>query len=160
MNDQSNHVGVKVGKTKILLVDDHTILREGLTMLINEEPDLVVCAEAQNAAQAQQVLKDHSVDLVILDITLGGTSGIQLTKKLKAKYPDLLILILTMHDEALYARRALRARADGYITKHEAPETIITAIHQVLEGQQYISQRMAAKIKDAESFQPKQRGQQ
>jgi DNA-binding NarL/FixJ family response regulator len=129
-------------KNRILVVDDHAVVRQGLTLLINQEPDLVVCAEADNATRALELIRKQQVDLAIVDISLDGTNGIELTGTIKSQYPDLPVLILTMHDEALYAKRALRAGARGYMTKHEAAETIITAIRLMLSGKEYISETM------------------
>ncbi len=133
-------------KTRILVVDDHPVVRQGLIQLINHESDLMVCAEAENAAQALEVLENESVDIAVVDISLNGTNGIQLTEKIKSKYPDLPVLILTIHDEALYAKRALEAGAKGYVNKREAAETIITAIRLVLSGKQYISEKRAGDV--------------
>ncbi len=133
-------------KTRILIVDDHAIVREGLTLLINQEPDLVVCAEAEDADQALEAIAKHQVDLAIVDISLEGTNGVQLTEKIKSKCPYLPVLILTMHDEASYAKRAFQAGAGGYITKHEAAETIITGIRIMLTGKEYVSETMTQKI--------------
>lgn len=133
-------------RTRILIVDDHPIVRRGLVQLINQESDLVVCAEAEDANQALQAIEKQQVDLAIVDISLDGTDGIQLTEKIKLKYPRLPVLILTMHDELHHAQRALRAGARGYITKHEAAETIITAIRLILSGRDYVSKRMAQKF--------------
>lgn len=133
-------------KSRILIVDDHAIVRQGLRLLIDQEPDLVVCVEADNAADALQLIEEHPIDLAIVDITLNGTSGIELTEKVRSKHPVLPILVLTMHDEALYAKRAFRAGAKGYITKHEASDTIITAIRLMLKGNDYISKTMTQKL--------------
>jgi DNA-binding NarL/FixJ family response regulator len=133
-------------KVKILIVDDHSIVRKGLIQLINEEPDLLVCAEAENAAQALEAIEKQQVDLAIVDISLDGTNGIRLTEKIKSQRPHLPVLILTMHDEALYAKRAFQAGARGYITKQEAAETITTAIRLMLSGKDYISETMAQKF--------------
>ena len=133
-------------KTRILIVDDHPVVRQGLIQLINHEPDLVVSAEAENAAQALEVLEKERVDLAIVDISLNGTNGIQLTEKIKFKYPDLPVLILTIHDEAVYAKRALEAGAKGYVNKREAAETVISAIRLVLSGKQYISEKRAGDV--------------
>jgi DNA-binding NarL/FixJ family response regulator len=127
-----------IGKTRILIVDDHPVVRQGVTSLINMESDLIVCAEAENATQALEVLEKETIDLAIVDISLDGTNGIQLTEKIKSKYPGLPVLILTIHDERDYAERALDAGAQGYVNKREAAETIIAAIRLVLIGKQYI----------------------
>ncbi|MHC4271652.1 MAG: response regulator [Planctomycetota bacterium] len=133
-------------KKRILVVDDHAIVRQGLTLLINQEPDLMVCAEAEDANEALNIIETQEVDLVIVDISLNGTNGIQLTRMIKSQYPLLPILILTMHDEPHYAKLAFQAGAKGYITKHEAAETITTAIHLVLSGHDYIDEMMRQKL--------------
>ncbi len=133
-------------KTRILVVDDHPVVRKGLTLLINSESDLMVCAEAENAAQALEVLEKESVDIAVVDISLNGINGIQLTEKIKSKYPDLPVLILTIHDEAVYAKRALEAGAKGYVNKREAAETVIAAIRLVLSGKQYLKEQMSQDV--------------
>jgi DNA-binding NarL/FixJ family response regulator len=127
-------------------VDDHAIIREGLTMLINNEDDLQVCAAAENAEQALAEIEKDNIDLAVVDISLEGTSGLQLTERIKARNHHLPVLILTMHDEEIYAKRAFRAGAKGFITKHEASETVITAIRMMLAGHDYISDSMTQKF--------------
>ncbi len=134
------------GKSRILIVDDHTVVRQGLILLINQEPDLVVCAEAENASQALETIEKQQVDLAIVDISLDGPNGIQLTERIKSQYSNLPVLVLTMHDEELYVKRAFQAGAKGYITKHEAAETIIIAIRLMLSGKDYISETMKQKF--------------
>ena len=129
-------------KTRILIVDDHPVVRQGLIQLINHEPDLVVSAEAENAAQALEVLENESVDIAVVDISLNGTNGIQLTEKIQSKYPGLPVMILTIHDETAYAKRALEAGARGYVNKTEAAEILIAAIRLVLSGKQYLKEQM------------------
>lgn len=133
-------------KSRILIVDDHTVVRQGLTLLIGQEPDLVVCSEAENASQALEAIEKQQVDLAIVDISLDGPNGIQLTERIKSRHPHLPVLVLTMHDEELYVKRAFQAGAKGYITKHEAAETIITAIRLMLSGKDYISETMKQKF--------------
>jgi DNA-binding NarL/FixJ family response regulator len=133
-------------KARILVVDDHAIVREGLAMLINQEPDLVACAKTENAEDALDVLETEQIDLAIVDISLEGRNGLQLTEQIKSRYPQLPVLILTMHDEAIYAKRAFQAGARGYLTKHEAAETIVAAIRLMLAGKDYISETMAQKL--------------
>ncbi|MHC4912592.1 MAG: response regulator [Planctomycetota bacterium] len=133
-------------KTGILIVDDHPIVRRGLVQLINQEFDLVVCAEAESAEEALEAVKTHQIDLAIVDISLVGTNGLKLTTKIKEQRPHLPVLILTMHDEARYAESAFEAGARGYVTKQEAAETVITAIRLVLGGQQYRSKTRAEKL--------------
>ena len=133
-------------KAKILIVDDHAIVRKGLTLLLNQEPDIMVCAEAESAAQALDIINHQSFDLAVVDITLGSTSGIELTREIKSQYPQLPVLILTMHSKAVYAKRALEAGAAGYITKHEAVETIVDAIRLTLSGKDYITKSIVRKL--------------
>jgi DNA-binding NarL/FixJ family response regulator len=140
MKTKNEHNSKNRNQSDILIVDDHTVVRQGLTLLINQEPDLAVCAEAENAAQALEIIEKQHIDLAIVDISLNGTNGIKLTKRIKSKQPDLPVLILTMHDEVLYVKHALQAGAKGYITKHQAAETIITAIRLMLTGKEYISE--------------------
>jgi DNA-binding NarL/FixJ family response regulator len=133
-------------KTRIIVVDDHPIVRQGLAELINREEDLVVCGQAEDAHQAMQMMKELKPDMVIVDIFLKETSGMELIKDIKARYPSLSILALSMHDESIYAERALRSGAEGYIMKAEATENIIRAIHKVISGQIYLSDAMAPQM--------------
>jgi len=133
-------------KTKIVIVDDHPIVRQGLAELINHEDDLVVCGQAEEAPEAMGVIKAVKPDMVIVDILLKETSGMELIKDIKARYPNLAVLALSMHDESLYAERALRAGAKGYIMKAEATEKVIGAIRKILSGYIYLSEPMAAKL--------------
>ena len=133
-------------KTKIIIVDDHPIIRKGLSDLINQEKDLAVCGQAEDAHEGLQAIKTLNPDMVVVDISLKETSGIELIKDIKTQYPHLPVLALSMHDESLYAERALRAGAKGYIMKAEATEKVITAIHKVMSGELYVSDRMAAKM--------------
>jgi DNA-binding NarL/FixJ family response regulator len=127
-------------------VDDHPVVRQGLAQLINQEKDLEVRGYAEDAFGAMQAIKDVRPDMIIVDLSLKGASGMDLVKDIKIQYPNLPILILSMHDESLYAERALRAGAKGYIMKHEATERVVTAIRRVLAGQIYVSDTMAAKM--------------
>jgi DNA-binding NarL/FixJ family response regulator len=135
-----------VKKTQVLIVDDHPMTRAGLVHLINHQPDLVVCGEAANAARALDILDSSRPDLLLIDITLPGKSGLELIKDVKAMRPELLMLVISMHDESLYADRVLRAGARGYITKHEGGEKLIEAIRHVLSGKIYVSESMSAHI--------------
>jgi DNA-binding NarL/FixJ family response regulator len=136
----------KPRKAQILIVDDHPMTRAGLTHLINHQADTEVCGEAENAAQALDLLATSQPDLVMIDITLPGKSGLELIKDVKAIRPDLAILVISMHDESLYADRVLRAGARGYITKHEGGDKLIAAIRHVLNGKIYVSESMSAHI--------------
>ncbi|MDI6451286.1 response regulator transcription factor [Anaerobaca lacustris] len=133
-------------KHRIVIVDDHPIVRQGLAQLIEQEDDLHICGQAEDAHEAIRAIRELNPNLVIVDISLRTSSGIDLIKDIKAQFPALPVLTLSMHDEALYAERALRAGARGYIMKQEAPEEVVTAIRRVLAGTTYISQGMAAKM--------------
>ena len=130
-------------KATVLIVDDHPMVRERLAELINQELDLVVSAEAEDAAQALRAVEDAVPAVAIVDITLKNSYGIELVKQLKERYPDLPTLVLSMHDESLYGERALRAGARGYLTKQEATKKIIDAIRRVLRGDIYVSDTLA-----------------
>jgi DNA-binding NarL/FixJ family response regulator len=132
--------------TRVLIVDDHPMTRAGLVHVINHQPDLVVCGEAENAAEALDAVDASRPDLVLADITLPGKSGLELIKDIKALRPGLPILVISMHDESLYAERVLRAGARGYITKHEGGERLMQAVRHVLSGQIYVSEKMSAHI--------------
>jgi DNA-binding NarL/FixJ family response regulator len=131
-------------KERVVIVDDHPLFRERLAQLINHELDMEVCGEAENAGQGIQLIRSSSPDLAIVDITLKGSSGLELIKSIKALSIGTPVLVLSMHDEALYAERALRAGATGYITKHQAADEIIVAIRRVLAGEVYLSEKMTA----------------
>jgi DNA-binding NarL/FixJ family response regulator len=130
-------------KTKILLVDDHPMVREWLATLINQQQDLEVCGEADNARQALELVGQANPNVAMVDISMEGGSGIELIKNIKASHPAVLVIVLSMHDEALYAERALRAGARGYIMKREATKGVLQAIRCVLSGKLYLSDKMA-----------------
>jgi DNA-binding NarL/FixJ family response regulator len=136
----------KTAARRIVLVDDHPVTREGVRILIDQEPDLTVCGQADSAPAALQLIQKLKPDLAVVDITLKTTSGIELLKNVRALLPDLPVLIMSMHDESLYAERALRAGAKGYIMKHEASERILVAIRSVLSGDLYLSEKMKEKM--------------
>ena len=131
-------------KQRAVIVDDHPLFRERLAQLINHELDMEVCGEAENAQDAIQLIRNTCPDLAIIDVTLKGSSGLELIKSMKALSIGIPILVLSMHDEALYAERALRAGATGYITKHQVADQIIQAVRRVLAGEVYLSERMTA----------------
>ncbi len=133
-------------KTKVFLVDDHPLVREWLTQLIQRENDLTVCGEAEDAHEALDKIEQCGPDIVIADISLKTTHGLELVKDLQSRHPKLPVLVLSMHDESLYAERVLRAGAKGYITKQEATKKILHAIRQVLDGQVYVSESMATRM--------------
>jgi DNA-binding NarL/FixJ family response regulator len=134
------------GKTRILIVDDHPIVRQGIAQLINRESDLHVCCEAGDADHAMERMKGCEHDIAIVDISLVGASGIELIQMMRQRGYELPILVMSMHDESLYAERALRAGARGYIMKQEATEKILTAIRQILHGEIYVSDKMRSRM--------------
>ena len=137
-------------KIKILLVDDHPLVREGLANLISQQADLQICGEADNEPQALEIIRTVQPHIAIVDISLESGSGIELIKSIKVMFPAVTVLVLSMHDESLYAERALRAGARGYVMKREAAKKVIQAIRCVLAGQLYVSDKIAALM--AEKF--------
>ena len=146
MANISHPSGKQRKRTRILLVDDHPLVRERLAEAINRESDLIVCAEAEDRAGALQVIRSAQPHLVIVDLTLKNSEGMDLIKDIHTQWPNLLMLVVSMHDESLYAERVLRAGARGYITKQEATRSILSAIRRVLAGDVFVSQTMAAQI--------------
>jgi DNA-binding NarL/FixJ family response regulator len=138
--------GPEKSRRKVLVVDDHPIVREGLADLINKEKDLVVCGWAQDIPETIKAIKSLSPDVVTVDIALGSTNGLELIKDIKTEFPDLPMLALSMHQESFYAERAIRAGAKGYITKQEATKNVILAIRRVLDGGLYLSEEMKDKL--------------
>jgi DNA-binding NarL/FixJ family response regulator len=133
-------------KSRILIVDDHPLFREGMQQMIDRNASLKVCGEASSPAAAMKAVADLAPDLVLVDISLEGGDGIDLIKNLKDKYENLPILVISMHNESLYAERALRAGALGYIMKNEAARTVKTAILKVLGGDIFLSEKMSASV--------------
>ncbi|HUC86165.1 MAG TPA: response regulator transcription factor [Candidatus Acidoferrales bacterium] len=131
-------------KIKVLLVDDHPLVREGLANLIHQEPDLEICGEAAGEPQALQLIASVRPDVAIVDISLESGSGLELIKSVKAMHPAVAMLVLSMHDELLYAERALRAGARGYLMKREAAKKVIQGIREVLAGRLFVSEKVAA----------------
>jgi len=129
-------------KLRVLLVDDHPIVRQGLTLLIDREADLTVCGEADGAHTAFHAIEALKPDIVVLDISLSGPDGLDVLKEIRMKTAALPVLILSMHDESIYAERALRAGANGYIMKQEATEKVLVAIRRILQGEVYLSDRL------------------
>jgi len=130
-------------KSRIFLVDDHPLVREWLTNLINQQPDLEVCGEAENAAQALRGISATKPVLAIIDISLNAASGLELVKDLCIQHPSVAPLVLSMHEEELYAERAMRAGARGYVRKRETSKSILAAIRRVLEGGIYVSEKLS-----------------
>jgi DNA-binding NarL/FixJ family response regulator len=136
----------QVKKKTVFVVDDHPLLRQGLALMINREHDLMVCGEAEEAQTAMREIAAKQPDILIADISLNGPDGLDLLKSLRMLYPTLPVLILSMHDESIYAERSLRARANGYIMKAEATEKVLIAVRRILGGEIYLSDRMANKL--------------
>lgn len=134
------------GTKRIVIVDDHPLFRKGLEQLIHSDGSFEVCGEAGNAPEAMDVIRKVEPNLAIVDISLPGANGIELIKSIRAEFPKLPILVLSMHDESLYALRALRAGAKGYVMKHEAMAKVVEAIHEVFNGRPYLSPTMAAQV--------------
>ncbi len=133
-------------KVRVLIVDDHPVLRRGLAQLINQDPRLVVCGEADDAPKAIRAIETLLPDFVIIDIALKHGNGLELLKTIKPHFPALPVLVLSMHDELLYAERALRAGALGYLMKDESPERVLLAIERILSGEIFLSDRMKSRM--------------
>ena len=133
-------------KRNVLIVDDHPMMREGLAQLIDHEPDLAVCGQAETANQALELIEKLAPDLVLADISLPDKNGLELIKDIQAMFPGLSVLVISMHDETLYAERVLRAGGRGYIMKQEGGKKLMEAIRHVFSGQIYVSEKMSAKI--------------
>jgi len=141
-------------KIRVVLVEDHPMFREQLAHLIARQPDMCVCGEADNIFDALQLLESQPADIVVVDLTLKGSNGLELLKDLKARAIKVPVLVLSMHDELLYAERVLKAGARGYITKHETSHEVMAAIRKVLDGEVYLGKRMAARVFENFSVQP------
>ena len=133
-------------KDRVVVVDDHPLFRDRLKQIINHEPDLEVCGEAGDVNGAIAILQNTSPGLMIVDISLQGSSGVELIKQCRARDIKIPILVLSMHDESLYAERALRAGANGYITKRQPADEVLTAIRRVRMGEVYLSDKMTAGV--------------
>ncbi len=131
---------------KIFIVDDHPVLRRGLAALVASEPNLSLCGEAASYKAALENIREHQPDLVIVDIALEGADGLDLVKYLKAHHPEIVTLVLSMHDEAVYAERALKAGASGYVSKQQLDQNILLAIQQALDGKKYMSEKLKARL--------------
>jgi DNA-binding NarL/FixJ family response regulator len=133
-------------KHQVFVVDDHPIVRQGLAQLINREADLAVCGEAGEASAALQAITGARPDILIIDISLSGPDGLELLKNIRERFPHLPVLVLSMHDESIYAERAVRAGANGYIMKQEATEKVLLAMRRILHGDVYVSDRVSNKM--------------
>jgi DNA-binding NarL/FixJ family response regulator len=138
--------GAPPAKHRVFVVDDHPIVRQGLALLINQEPDLVVCGEAEKPDGVPAALARLRPDILVLDISLPGPEGLDLLKEIRAIDPDLPILVLSMHDESVYAERALRAGANGYIMKQEATDKVLVVLRRILQGEVCVSERVTSQM--------------
>jgi DNA-binding NarL/FixJ family response regulator len=138
----------KESKSRVMLVDDHPLLRQGIADLVNSERDLEVCGEAGNMQDAFTLAGKLKPDLIIIDVSLNGNNGIELKKNLSSRYASIPLLAYSMHDESIYAERALRAGAKGYVMKQANPEVLLGAIQQVLKGKMYLSKQMSEHLLD------------
>lgn len=136
----------KSSTSTVLIVDDHPVLRRGLAALIESEPDLAVIGEAAAVNEAMVLIGEHQPNLVIVDLTLEGSDGLELVKAMRVKHPTIPALVLSMHDEAVYAERALKAGARGYVTKQQLDDTLLVAIYRILEGETYMSDALEARL--------------
>jgi DNA-binding NarL/FixJ family response regulator len=136
----------KSAEIRILLVDDHPIVRRGLAQFLQQTPDIRVCGEADDASKTLEAIKQTSPDLVIVDLSLEGVSGLDLIEEINSLHPKLPMLVLSMHDETLYAERALRAGARGYVMKDKPVDEVLTAIRSILTGEVYLSSVMSARL--------------
>jgi DNA-binding NarL/FixJ family response regulator len=144
-NQESGAGPVRTGvKSRIFIVDDHAMFREGMKHLIDREPDLTVCGDASGVEEALQGISELKPDLVIVDLSLAGSPGMDLIKTLKNRYGTLSVLVVSMHEESLYAERAIHAGAAGYVMKHEPAKTVKAAIRKVLGGDLHLSEKMTA----------------
>ena len=144
MNSDPSITGIR--KRRIFIVDDHPLVREGLTNLINGQSDLIVCGEAEDSAGAIAGIAKARPDVALIDISLKNESGLELVKNLDNQFPLVALIVLSMHDEALYAERALRAGARGYVMKRETSRSVLACIRRVLEGGVYISERVVSSM--------------
>jgi DNA-binding NarL/FixJ family response regulator len=133
-------------RRRIFLVDDHPVLRQGMGRLIDDQPDMMMCGEAESPPDALRLLAAAKADVAIVDLTLKGGDGLELVKQIRDRWKDMPILVMSMHDESLYAERALKAGAKGYVMKQEPQETVMAAIRTVAKGQVYLSPTMSAKL--------------
>jgi DNA-binding NarL/FixJ family response regulator len=140
--------------TKILIVDDHPILRMGMRELLNQEDDFDVCGVAENISSARKVIAETAPDFAIIDISLAGDNGLDLVKEIGSGTSRIPILVLSMHDESVWAERAIRAGARGYLMKKEAAETIVTAVKNILAGKVHVSDTIMARLLDKFHFDP------
>ena len=138
--------GPRAAAWRLIVIDDHPLVRQGLTATLSSEPDLEVLAEAGGYAEALDAVSHHPADVAIVDLSLGDRGGLELVKQLRSLHPELALLVLSMHDEKLYAERSLRAGARGYVMKQESTDRLVAAIREVARGGLYVSEAMSARL--------------
>jgi DNA-binding NarL/FixJ family response regulator len=153
MSNSKSSSAAKARK-RILIVDDHPIVREGLVQQLNREPDLMVCAQASQAAQALSAVVEHQPDLVLVDINLPGRGGLELIRDIRVLRPKMPMLVLSMHDEFVFAERALRAGGRGYLSKEASGEELLKAVRHVLAGEIYVSHTVSTRLLDSLAGKP------
>jgi DNA-binding NarL/FixJ family response regulator len=136
----------KKNRSRVFIVDDHPVVRDGLKNLIEQEEDLMVCGEAADAASALKTIPQESPDIALVDLSLEHSSGLELVKDIRNQYPELPVIVLSMHDELVYGERAVRSGARGYLMKGESSQRVISAIRSVLQGEVFLSERLMAQI--------------
>ena len=146
MNERGIVEGAGLKKSKVFVVDDHQLIRQGLALIINRETDLVVCGEAEDAPTAMDAIATTHPDILIVDISLNGPDGLDLLKEMRMRNPEVRVLILSMHDEKIYAERALRAGAQGYVMKQEAAGKVLVALRRILGGEIYVSEQISDRM--------------
>ena len=144
MNNSSSKTIAR--KKRVFIVDDHPLVREGLTNLVNGQDDLIICGEAKNSAQALDGIMKADPDVALIDISLENESGLELVKQLGSQFPQVALIVLSMHDETLFAERVLRAGARGYVMKHETSKSVLASIRRVLGGGVYVSEMIVNRI--------------
>jgi DNA-binding NarL/FixJ family response regulator len=144
-------------KSKVFIVDDHPIVRYGITRILNNEPDFTVCGDSESAEKALSAIENLRPDFIIVDISLKDMDGLQLTRIIRERHPKMPIVILSMHDERIYAHKALRAGANGYIMKEESSEKLVTAIRQILQGDIFVSEQVQKNVLHAYASKEKAR---
>ncbi len=142
-------------RSKVLVVDDHPLTRYGTARLLEQEPDLIVCGEAENASRALAAIEALKPQLVLADLSMPGGDGLEFIKDVRSLHPEVAVLVFSMHDETFYAQRALRAGAQGYVMKSAGGEKLVAALRQVLRGEIYVSEKLAGQI--AENFSGRRR---
>ena len=141
-----SRAGERSGKRRVLIVDDHPVVRQGMKLMINAEPDLTICGEAQTEQQARQLVRSLKPDVIVVDLSLEEGDGFNVVRDVHAHFPEIRILVLSMHDETIYAERLISEGASGYIMKQAATEQLITALRRVLDGDTFLSDALRQKL--------------